>query len=425
MMKEMLPQLRILHAGAAWRTAAVLTLLTGWLALAYRLIQGNESLHPPVHGASLLLFVLLWNAVCLGLGIRFRWAELTMTAFTGTWLLFLLYYLQTQLSEGMDWNAPLRLAWSIYVFYTAVLFFASWYTRTDYSGLNLKLGVLNGFLLGFWMLVIGRDGHLLQYTMLAMGGIYVLLSFGLYRITRELSTPVLTKLFGGGALLLLAFIRICREMELPPLLLLTCGVLFSMGLLAAGCRLKLDLLRGGAMVVWLSILLCWFWMVLGSPSGSPVLRPGIWLLLLVSGVLLCRRAGFTGMQEEDRRIVNGSLVLLSHICLGGLTASILQSWTTGLFLPLELALSAVWGLQALLLFLWGTCRGRKRFQAFGSFGLICVFVKALMFDLSASGLREKLLVLLVLALVSLAAAAVNHICGRRSYGSTSDVSPPS
>ncbi|MGF7032104.1 hypothetical protein J2T17_003026 [Paenibacillus mucilaginosus] len=407
---------------AAWgRAAAALGLLAGWLLLA-RGLAGSESLYTRLGEAGAGGLVLLWNLVCLLLSLRYGWRELRLAAFAGTWLLFLLYYLQLHLPGPEGWSTPLRAAWSIYLFYTAALFCTSWMQRREQGGLNLRLGIVNGFLFGFWVLVLGKGGLPVTYVMLAMGGIYLLLSLGTYRMTQELSTPVMTKLFGGLFLLLLAAIRFARDLQLPPQLFLICGIALSMGLLAAGQLRRLDLLRGGAILVWLAVLLRWLWLQLHTAAdlpaaahGQPFLQGpwGIWLLLLLSGGLLCRRSAFGGLQEEDNRIVNGTLILLTQVCFGGLAASLLP-WNEAGFLPRELALSAIWGGHALGLFLWGTWKQRKRYQAFGSFALICIFVKALMYDLGSAGLREKLMVLAVLALVSCTAAAVNNRCSRRA-----------
>ncbi|WP_426452245.1 hypothetical protein ACP26L_09360 [Paenibacillus sp. S-38] len=407
------------------RTTAALGVLAGWLLLAYGL-DGKESIPLWLSGGSTVLgLALLWNLVCLGLSLRFGWRELRLAAFAGTWLLFLLYYLQLRVPGPEGWSLPLQVAWSIYLFYTAALFGASCLQSQEQGGLNLRLGVVNGVLFGFWVLVMGQDGRPITYMMLAMGGIYLLLSLGLYRVTRELSTPVMTKLFGGLMLLLLALIRLARDSQLPPLPLLAIGLLLSMGLLAAGQRRGQYLLRGGAILVWLAVLLRWLWLQLDparetiAPAAggleSLLYDSGIWLLLLLSGLLLCRYgSAFPGLQEEDNRIVNGSLVLLSQVCVGGFSASLLLPWKAHLFLPADLALSAIWGAHALILFLRGIWKQRKRYQAFGSFALICVFVKALMYDLSGTGLREKLIVLAVLALVSFTAASVNNRTCRRS-----------
>jgi hypothetical protein len=73
----------------------------------------------------------------------------------------------------------------------------------------------------------------------------------------------------------------------------------------------------------------------------------------------------------------------------------------------SLTLSVVWGIYALLLFLWGAYRRQMTFRWFGSAVLLFVAIKAIFLDLSGEQALYKVLVLLALGGISFLATWIN------------------
>jgi uncharacterized membrane protein len=113
------------------------------------------------------------------------------------------------------------------------------------------------------------------------------------------------------------------------------------------------------------------------------------------------------------RMLTSLYALLAHLIVGGLLTVQIESAFEeyGSIInhtALSLTLSCVWGVYALLLFLWGSYYKQKLFLGFGSFVLVAVAIKAIFLDLSGEQAIYKILTLLVLGLLSFAISIIRN-----------------
>ncbi|WP_127485940.1 DUF2339 domain-containing protein [Paenibacillus ehimensis] len=407
-------------AGAGWiaykwrlRLLLNVSLLGGWPAL---LILSPG----PDVGWMLGTGLLALNVVYFTLSLRLEWNELKFTAFAGTWLLYFLFYLKLQPDAAEGWSLAYRYALLTYIFYIAALSALIWKKRTD-DGADLFLGIANAAVFGFWAFVLWERVVPIAYPMLFMGMLYVLLACLIRRWLPEFSTIVLMKLFGGILLILLASLHFLKERTLEPVTHVFIWLPAAIAMLGLGTVKRWDALRGGAAVVWLGVFGYWLFGAWTAAEADPFgnLSPfahgnmPAWALLAAVGFYLSAKGRFERLREDDNRMLSNGFTLLSHLAVGGGLACGTHSFFAYYGLSprpnLQLTLSAVWGLYALLLLLWGAYRKRRPLQALGSLTLICLAVKTILFDLSGSPALDKAIVFFLFAGLSAGIAYTTNL----------------
>ncbi|XOK63285.1 DUF2339 domain-containing protein [Paenibacillus elgii] len=398
-------------AGASWiafkwrsRLLLNVSLLGGWPAL---LIVSPG----PDEGWMLWAGLLALNVVYFTLSLRLDWNELKFTAFAGTWLLYFVFYLKLQPDAAEGWSLAYRYALLIYIFYIGALSVSIWKKRAD-EGADLFLGVANAAVFGFWAFVLWERVVPIAYPMLFMGMLYVILACLIRRWLPELSTIVPMKLFGGMMLILLAVLHFLKERTLEPVTHVFLWLPAAIAMLGLGTVKRWDALRGVAAVVWLGVFGYWIFGAWNAAEADPFGNPSpfahgnmpAWALLAAVGFYLSAKGRFERLREDDNRMLSNGFAFLSHLAVGGGLACGTHSFFAyyGLApqLNLQLTLSAVWGLYALLLLLWGAYRKRKPLQALGSLTLICLAVKTILFDLSGSPALDKIIAFILFGLLS-------------------------
>ncbi len=422
-------------AGAGWiafkwrsRLLMNVSLFGGWPALLI-LSPGPEE------GWMLWAGVFALNAVYFTLSLRLEWNELKVAAFAGTWLLYFVFYLKLQPEAAEGWSLAYRYALLTYMFYIGALSASLWKKRAD-DGTDLVLGIANAAVFGFWAFVLWERVVPIAYPMLFMGILYVLQACLIRRQLTELSTIVPMKLFGGWMLILLASLHFLKERPLEPVAHVFLWLSAAVVILKLGAVKRWDTLRGAAAVVWLGVFGYWLseaW-TMGGPDafGHPSLfdMPA-WALLAAAGFYLSRNGRFERLREDDNRMLSHGFALLSHLAAGaGLacgTYSFFAYYGLSSRLNLQLTLSAVWGLYALLLLLRGLYRKRKLLRALGSLTLICLAVKTILFDLSGSPALDKAIAFFLFGLLSAGIAYMTNLRTARNkrIKPENEAAPPS
>ncbi|WP_282936791.1 DUF2339 domain-containing protein [Paenibacillus sp. RC67] len=368
---------------------------------------------------TLFLYLLVLNGVIFVLSIRQSWTELRLVSFIGTWALYAIYYIQFDPDVSSFWSLPFRYALAAYIFYVLAFLISSWKNNLRFDGLNLYLGVLNAILFGLWSMVILNGIVPYAYPLLIMGLGYIIMAFLVSRLTSSFNVAVLTKLFGGGLLLLIASTQFGKELTVKPLINVYFWLIIASLIYIAGIWKKLDWLKAASIGVWFVIVFYWFVVTWDTPWGEwfGVYIPFFnwaalaWELLAAMGFYFSVRGSFRAMRQEDNRLLSVVYSITSHLIVGGLLTvqveNMVAEYKLDHILDLQLTLSISWGIYALLLFVWGAYSRQSVFRVFGSLVLLCVAAKTLVFDLAGSETIYKVIVLFILGIITFCIAYVN------------------
>ncbi|CAG7625904.1 hypothetical protein PAESOLCIP111_02775 [Paenibacillus solanacearum] len=368
---------------------------------------------------TLFLYLLVLNCAYFTVSIRLAWTELKLFGFIGTWLLYAIYFIQMDPLLDRVWSLPFRYALAAYVFYMLAFFVSSWKNNLKFDGLNLYLGFVNAVLFGLWAVIL-LDGHAsFAYPLLLMGIVYVALAFAVGKMTVSMSGPVWSKLCGGILLILIASTQFGHGLAVKPLLNVYFWLAVSVILLIVGARKRWEPLRGAGMAVWIIVGIYWFYTTWDTPWGIwfgvyiPFLNWAAlaWELLAAVGFYISLTGKFGQLRDRDNRSLACVFSVLSHLVVGGLLTvqaeNMIDYYKLGGIMDLDLTLSVAWGIYALLLFFWGAYSRQTMYRAFGSFVLVGVAVKTLLFDLYGSETIYKVIVLFLLGIITFGIAYIN------------------
>lgn len=370
---------------------------------------------------SLFLYLLVLNSGYFWLSVRKQWAEFRLLAFVGTWLTYVVYYLHFDPATDALWSMPVRYASATFLFYVLGFLISSWKANSRFDGLNLYLGFVNAVLFGCWCVVL-LDGILeMAYPLGAMGLVYLLLAWTAYRIAgKEATFAVTFKAAGGVLLLLLAFSQMGEGLAIKPLISVYVWGGLAVLLMGAAKRLRMEGLQLVSMVMWAGVTSYWFVTTWNVPREEwfglylPFLNGAAfaWILLAGLGFWYSLSGTFAALKEEGRRFLSCLFSVASHLIVGGLLTlqigNLFEEYDLDGVWSLNLTLSVVWGVYALLLFLWGASSKQRVFRYFGSIVLVLVSVKVLFSDLSGEDSIYKVLVLLIMAVISFTISYINH-----------------
>lgn len=368
---------------------------------------------------TLFLYLLVLNAVFFFISLRQSWTELRLISFTGTWLLYAVYYIQFDPELGQLWSLPFRYALAAYGFYVIAFMVSSWKNHIHFDGLNLYLGIVNAIIFGVWAIVILNGVVSFAYPLMLMGVLYILLAFVVQRLTGSFHGPVWTKLSGGLLLILIAASQFGHHLAIKPLINVYFWMFIAMLLLIAGMIKSHDGFKAGGIGIWFIVVCYWFAVTWDTPWGTwfgvfiPFLNWAAlaWELLAAIGFYLSLRVSFSSLRQEANLALAYAYSILSHLIVGGLLTiqvrNMISEYHWSGWMDLQLTLSISWGIYALLLFLWGAHSRQSVFRVFGSCVLIGVAAKTLLLDLSGSETIYKVLVLFLLGIITFTIAYVN------------------
>ncbi|MDF2935384.1 MAG: hypothetical protein K0Q90_757 [Paenibacillaceae bacterium] len=370
---------------------------------------------------SLFLYLLVLNSGYFWLSIRKHWAEFRLLSFVGTWLTYAVYYLHFDPATDVLWSMPVRYASATFFFYVLGFLISSWKANPRFDGMNLYLGFVNAVLFGSWCAVL-LDGILeMAYPLAVMGLVYLLLAWTAYGIAGKEATFAVSFMTAGGVLLLLlAFSQMGEGLAIKPLISVYVWGGLAVLLMGAAKRFRMEGLQLVSMVMWAGVTSYWFATTWDVPRAEwfgvyiPFLNGAAfaWMLLAGLGFWYSLSASFTVLKKEGRLFLSCLFAVASHLIVGGLLTlqigNIFEEYDLSSFWDLNLTLSVIWGVYALLLFLWGASSNQRLFRYFGSAVLVLVSVKVLFSDLSGEDSIYKVLVLLIMAVISFTISYINH-----------------
>ncbi|MDF2922722.1 MAG: hypothetical protein K0R57_1636 [Paenibacillaceae bacterium] len=414
---------------------AMLVLTTGLTALSYRFdlrilmnlaLLGSFAsplfLRPENDQVfSLFLYLLVLNSGYFWLSIRKLWAEFRLLSFAGTWVTYAVYYIHFDPAADVLWSMPFRYATAAFVFYVLGFLVSSWKTNLRFDGLNLYLGFVNAVLYGSWCAVLADGIMPMTYPLAAMGLIYMVLAWMAYRIAgKEASVAVTFKVAGGALLILLALSQLGEGLAVKPMISVYVWGMMAVLLMGAAKRFKTEWLQIVSIALWVGVTLYWFSVTWDVPRGEwfgvyiPFLNGAAlaWVLLAALGFWYSLRATFSAIKEEGRLFLSCVFSVVSHVIVGGLLKlqiiNIFEEYSLSSFWDPDLTLSVIWGIYALLLFLWGASTRQRVFRYFGSIVLGLVSLKVFFYDLYGEDSIYKVLVLLAMAAISFGITYINH-----------------
>lgn len=370
---------------------------------------------------TLFLYLLVINSAYFFLSIRQGWQEFRLVAFLGTWVLYTAYYLQFDPATDSFWSLPFRYATAAFLFYVIGFMLSSWKNGLKFDGLNLYLGFANAVLYGVWGVTLLDGTVTFAYPLAIMGLLYIALGYAVFALTRTVTAPaVMVKFLGGLFLLLLSVSQLGKGMDVKPLVsVFVWGVLAAALTVLAG-RLRMEWLQIASIAIWIGVSSYWFVVTWDTPRGEwfgtyiPFLNWGAvaWMLLAGLGFHYSLRGGFRSVKDGLGIFLSRTFAVISHLIVGGLlmvqVENVFEEYKISRFVDAALTLSVVWGVYAMLLFLWGAYSKQRLFRVFGSVVLGLVTLKLLLLDLSGEDTIFKVLVLFAMGCISLTITYINH-----------------
>jgi uncharacterized membrane protein len=361
---------------------------------------------------ALFLYLLVINAAFIFTSLSKGWAELRVTAFVGTWLMYTVYFIHFNPVMDDVWSKPIRYAIAAFAFYMITLMIASWKNNLCFDGWNLYMSLANGVLFGLWSIVIWDGVVHYAIPLGLMGVLYMAVGFIVYRITGAAASASASHFFGGVLLLLLAATHLGKGLEVKPLVNVYLWGGIAAALALAGHWKKWTVLSLSSLCIWLVVGCYWYVVTWDTPRGEwfgtyiPFLNWGAvaWMVLAGLGFFFSMKLFFPQVKAETNDLLQNGYALLAHLIVGGLLTvqieNVFEEYTVGLSHAMELALTATWGIYAMLLFLWGGYSHQQVFRWFGSIVLVLVAIKVFFFDMAAEDTLLKVMVLMVLGGIS-------------------------
>ena len=382
----------------------------------------------PESGVLLLFFyVFALNAMAIYLSAAQDWKELRGMSFAVTVVIYSLYYVYF---DPMSWGEPFLYLAAFFVTYFAGLILASWYRDKDFEGINLYLSLLNAINFAFWSIFI-LESFTLAYTgpALIIGFAFIGAGALIYRLSgQSLVAPILYVVL-GVVVIAIAVNDLGHHYTVAGMHYVISSAIWLFLIVlafAAGHFIKSRVAQKISLGAWALLLMYWFghawsveWVNWFGMHFIPFLNPGalVWMGLAVSGFimsrLLTRYAAQEGISEDEAYYlpkVSLIMAIASHVVVGGLlTVQVQNIWKAYevSIVSLNLSLSVVWMLYALLLFLWGAFSRATVFRLLGTAVLLATSFKIFFWDLSQASSIQKVVFLLIAGGLTLLIAWVN------------------
>jgi uncharacterized membrane protein len=385
----------------------------------------------------LFFYVFALNAMAIYLSATQDWKELRIMSFAVTVVIYSLYYVYF---DPMSWGEPFFYLTAFFVTYFAGLLLASWYRDKDFEGLNLYLSLLNAINFAFWSIFI-LEQFTLAYTgpALIIGLTFIAAGAFIYRLSaraqsthritvHQMVAPLLYAVL-GVVVIAIAVNDLGHHYTVAGMhyVISTAIWLFLIVLFfAAGHLVKSRAAQQISLAAWGILMLYWYsnawsveWVNWFGVRFIPFLNPGalVWMALAASGFIMSRLLGRYAMEEEAAAgdayyLKKGSLAMAiaSHVVVGGLlTVQVQNIWEAYevAFITLNLSLSIVWMVYALLLFIWGAFTKVMVFRLLGTLVLLATSIKIFFWDLSQATSIQKVVFLLIAGGLTLLIAWVN------------------
>ncbi|WP_165867303.1 DUF2339 domain-containing protein [Paenibacillus pinisoli] len=366
---------------------------------------------------TLFLYLFVLNAAFFYLSIVKSWLELRIISFAGTWIMYTVYFVHFWPSMDGMWSMPIRYAIAAFLFYTIAFMASSWKNKLSFDGVDLYLNIANGILFGIWAWIIWNGDLDYGFVLAFIALVYLIAGLATYKLDGKMSVSSVTFSL-GGVLVLLMSINSFGEGILFNVIMWTS---YACMLTALGYVKKWIAPTILGIIIWFYVGAFWYVVTWNTPRGEwfgvyiPFLNWGAvaWMLLAALGFFFARKTSFDGFSDTTNRVLSRIYALLSHLIVSGLMARQIQNIFTEYFADaprfyMDLTLSVVWAVYALMLMLWGAYYKEKTFRWFGTAVLVIVAFKAIFMDLSGKDALFKVLVLLVLGGLSFAMTWINN-----------------
>ncbi|MWC29039.1 DUF2339 domain-containing protein [Paenibacillus sp. MMS18-CY102] len=368
----------------------------------------------------LFLYLLVMNSVVFAISVMKGWIELRLTAFVFTWLLYGVYYIHFLPESDNWWSMLMRYAIAAFVFYLIAFYIAAWRERSSLAGVNVYFSFANTVLFGAWAAALLPEQGAMTVLLLLIGGLYGVLALVIYRFRMAAVSAATGHIHAALAAiaLLLGLSGLGSGSDYRPLVGAFVWTAIATVMVLVGRKLRSDWLILGGSFVWFFTGIYWFahaWDVPRlNPLGGlyiPFLNGGAiaWVALAAFGFYVSRQVKYKALDQESASIVAVMYAVFSHIIVGGLlTVQITNVYEEyDVAGSVQLALSAAWGIYALLLFLWGAYSRQRPFRWIGSIVIVLVALKAILIDLSGESSLYKIIVFLLLGAISFGISWVN------------------
>lgn len=370
----------------------------------------------------LFLYLLVINTVMFAVSIAKSWVELRWTSFGFTWLLYAVYYVHFNPISDSWWSMPMRYLIAAFVFYLIAFYAAAWRTRNSFLCTDIYISFANTVMFGAWAagLLNSRSG--MTVLMLVIGAAYGLLALLVYRIKdASVKQPAVAGYIHGalGAIaLLIGASGLGTDSVYRPLAAVFIWVAIAAAAVWMGRRLRNNWLLASGSFIWLMTGVYWFGEAWNVPRLNwfgdvyvPFVNGGAlaWIALAALGFYMSRTVMYKSLTQSDQSLVSILYAIAAHVIVGGLLTIQVMDWFEEYHWSghVDLFLSVVWAIHAMLLFVWGAYSSQRVFRWFGSIVLIIVALKAILIDLSGDDTIYKIIVFLLLGLISMSISWIN------------------
>ncbi|MDN5199766.1 DUF2339 domain-containing protein [Fulvivirgaceae bacterium BMA10] len=388
----------------------------------------------------LFFYTLALNIVAIYLSAVKDWKELRIMSFLITLLIYISYYF---LFDPENWEQPIFYLTTFFITYLAALILASWYDQRNFEGVNLYLNLINGINFVFWSIFI-LDNFELAYAFPALftGFLFIAAAVVIYYLSQR-------SYKASGVYFLLGIIVIAIATGDLGLHFASNGLhyvittsvwLFLIAFVFGSAQfIENRVAKKLAIAAWIVLFVYWFahawdveWVRWFGLPYIPFINPGalVWIAMAVCGFIFSKliendaQAHEEKLEKERLHKLSIFLAIASHVVVGGLlTIQMQNTWRAYdvTFMRIDLVLSIMWMLYALIIFLWGAYSRAKIFRVIGSAVILITTAKVLLLDLAGAKALHKVLFLLIIGLLTLAIAYINNKWAEGSPESKDDL----
>ena len=420
---------------ALWSNTAVfvsliaLTVFTTWVSFTFNLriltsLGFAGGLFTPliVRASSMSMYLLFFYVFIINAAILFfclmkKWRELPIIGMILTFMLYISYYLYFVPQYLIE---PLFYVSAIYLLYAVGLLLISRKDGTNFEGLNLYLSIINGIWFTFWAIFIFNSFSLSSSIPILIVGIMFIISAAAIYFSFPTSKAASMIYFFGGLMLIVisggdigSYFPI-RGMDHVLRGSIWLGISFILYL--TGLRLKNKVLLSLGIGSWFFVFIYWFifawnieWVKWFGVKYVPFINPPALLWIGLSAIGFFISYSFSARYEEfkyrDFIVMKYSPVVLS------LTNQIITFWDAYdiKIVTFGIILSIVWGIYALLLFVWGMLSKSKFFIFFADAVLVFVSLKIVFYDITGVTSIYKAISIFATGLIILVIGYLNYI----------------
>jgi hypothetical protein len=385
-----------------------------------------------LHFAVLFVFVFTINLVILGFAVVKKWKELPIIGFVATAFLVLAYNV---VIRPETWIEPFTYIVLLFIAYAIGVIVLAKREGGPFRAYHITILALSIAWFAVWSVDIFARFHLsLAVPFIIAGFAIIVCAWVINSMFAGSKTAAYTFFVAGVLTVAFAGLFVGDLSRIAGMAHVIRGcvwmaIVFVLFFIGYGMRNR-DLIRIG-MVFWLIVFIYWLFNAWGigdvewfGVAYVPFVNPPglLWLFISITGFIIAvlgkKSSEKQGADEEKKSKIIYSfsvvmaiiIAILSHIAIGGLlTLEISYLWkfyTIGF--SAMFVYSLVWGVYALILFLWGYTNNERLFIYFADIVLVIVLVKILFFDLAGETSIVKAISILLTGIVIVIIGFLNY-----------------